>query len=81
MNETFFISDFIIHTTLADGLPYRYLETSIEYHGQVRRLTVFFNNKSDRAKLELGKKFTVSGMLQDDGELYGLILNGATIEE
>ena len=81
MTDTFSISDFIILTTLTDGLPYRYLETSLVYNGQLRRMTVFFSSKLDRDKLELGKAFRVSGILQDDGESYGLILGDAKIAE
>ncbi|HVW96249.1 MAG TPA: Imm27 family immunity protein [Mucilaginibacter sp.] len=70
----FLLRDFKILSTGNDG-GHRYVETLVTYNGNPRRLTIFFANKSDENLLNVNKPFIAQGIIQDDGEQYGLLLN------
>ena len=78
MLKTFSISDFTILSTGADG-GHWYIETHLNFRGKQRRLTIFFTSKLDEAKPEKGKLITVTGTIQDDGDLFGLLLLEAVL--
>ena len=69
----FLLRDFKILSTGTDG-GHRYVETLVTYNGKPRRLTVFFESKSDEKLLSINKLFIVQGIVQDDGEQYSLLL-------
>ncbi|MDO3641564.1 MAG: Imm27 family immunity protein [Mucilaginibacter sp.] len=69
----FLLRDFKILSTGNDG-GHRYVETLVTYNGNPRRLTVFFENKSNENLLSVNKPFIAQGIIQDDGEQYGLLL-------
>lgn len=73
MKELFVIHKYKILETGNDG-GHRYIETHIQYKSKSRRLTVFFESKLDENKLNTDVPVKVKGIIQDDGEEYGLLL-------
>lgn len=60
------MSDVNINSNGSDG-GHKYIVSTIEFRGNRRRVSVFFQYKSDEAKLYKGMSLAVQGTLTDDG--------------
>jgi hypothetical protein len=67
------ISNFQSLSTGADG-GHIYLTTEINYKGQLRKLVIYFADKSDEQKVKAMNKLNLRGRLFDEGEQHSLSL-------
>ncbi len=76
MNVT--VSEYKVLSTGIDG-GHRYLESELIHKGRLRRLTIYFQSKSDEQKIEADQIIYIEGDLKDDGLSHSLILLNARI--
>lgn len=67
------ISDFKTQSTGAEG-GHIYLTTEIIYKGQLRKLVIYFADKSDKQKVKTKDKLKLNGRLFDEGVQQSLSL-------
>jgi len=67
------ISDFQTLSTGADGGQI-YLTTVINYKGRLRKLVIYFADKSDEQKIKIKDKLKLNGRLLDEGVEHSLSL-------
>ncbi|MBK7855619.1 MAG: hypothetical protein IPJ79_12595 [Bacteroidetes bacterium] len=67
------ISNFQTLSTGADG-GHIYLTTEINYKGQLRKLVIYFADKSDEQKIKTRDKLKLNGRLFDEGVQQSLSL-------
>lgn len=72
------ISDFQTLSTGADG-GHIYLTTEINYKGQLRKLVIYFADKSDEQKVKTKNKLKLNGRLLDEGSQHSLSLYDARL--
>jgi len=65
-------------TTGVDG-GHHYLTTEIEYENRVRKLVIYFANKSDEKRLQNLNSIQIEGQLVDDGLPHSLTIHDAKL--
>ena len=80
-NEKYSVTlpDINVNFTGHDG-GHKYIVSTVEYKGRIRRVSVFLANKSNEAKLEKGLSVTVEGILSEDNNDDLLISDALIID-